>query len=201
MDVIKGWVQSDFPAFAGKAVTFERCYSMAESGDGGVAEHFMKACANIGPTVTVIKSHHGHIFGGATDTSWDLNSGYHEYGHSDVAFLFCIECFVAGAGGPYSPHQMHITDPTKAIFPNIHSGKGVYGPTFGNGHDLHISDTPGAGASGEPSMAWLGKTYACPVGNYGDTACENYFDGPGTGSYGTRKFEVDDYEVFVLKAT
>ena len=56
-----------------------------------------------------------------------------------------------------------------------------YGPTFGGGHDLHISNN--ANISGA-SYSDLGHTYQLPAGQ------QNAF------FTGTRNFNVTDYEVF-----
>ena len=57
----------------------------------------------------------------------------------------------------------------------------TYGPTFGDGHDLHVSNN--ANTSGE-SYSNLGYTYQRPAGQQ-----HAFFTG-------TRNFNVTDYEVF-----
>ena len=61
------------------------------SRDGFKAVDFHKHCDNKGPTVTIIKSEHGKIFGGYTTVSW--TSPYDKYGKSyrdKEAFVFSI---------------------------------------------------------------------------------------------------------------
>lgn len=55
------------------------------SRDGFEAATFHTRCNNRGPTVTVVKSAQGHVFGGYSDVSWD-SSG--QFRHSQTAFLF-----------------------------------------------------------------------------------------------------------------
>ena len=98
---IKGWVQAGFAAFKGKAVKLVRCYSMAQSGDGGKSQGFHTACDNKGPTVTVVKTTKGWIFGGAADMSWASGNAHVA---SDSAFLFCVKC--AGTNPGAEPSQL-----------------------------------------------------------------------------------------------
>jgi len=207
VETIKGWVQSDFPSFAGKAVTFERCHSMVESGNpNGVAFH--ATCDGKGPTVTVIKTSEGNIFGGATDGSW--GSGWTS---SEVAFLFCIKCM--GPMGRY-----HLSGPDNYWTASLSSV--VQGPTFGvspeRDNKMALRIAGGDVGAGFISSTSLGHTYTCPVGpvpnlehydypddckgacNGGDDAYKNYMPGETTHDGKQGYFKVADYEVFVLKA-
>ena len=58
-----------------------------------------------------------------------------------------------------------------------------YGPSFGGGHDLHISGNANANTS---SYSILGNTYKCPSGQQ-----STFFTG-------AQQFSVADYEVFGL---
>ena len=66
---------------------------------------------------------------------------------------------------------------------NAISSYSSYGPTFGAGHDLHISNNANANSS---SYSRLGLTYECPPGQQ-----ETFFTG-------SNPFTVTDYEVFGL---
>ena len=59
-----------------------------------------------------------------------------------------------------------------------------YGPTFGGGHDIHVSDNANTNTS---SYSNLGHTYECPPGQ------QNTF------FTGGRNFTVTNYEVFALQ--
>ena len=191
METIKGWVQSDFPAFAGKTVTLERCHSMAES-TNDQATAFHATCDNKGPTVTVIKSAQGYIFGGVTDASWVSDDVWAS--ETDAPFLFCLKCFGTVPDTP-AAHQIHMREATTSAF----WGGASYGPTFGSAHDL----TMGGSADGREGYhyASLGTTYVCPLNTAAGTTeeCNRYF-ADATDFPGTFAFKVADFEVFVLKA-
>ena len=59
-----------------------------------------------------------------------------------------------------------------------------YGPSFGAGHDLHISGNANVNTS---SYSYLGDSYQCPAGQPGYTFLA-----------GNMNFTVADYEVFGL---
>ena len=62
-----------------------------------------------------------------------------------------------------------------------------YGPTFGSGHDLRISDNYDKGTN---SYSYLGNTYKLPTGySYGTTQAKSLL----ADSY---YFKMDEYEVF-----
>ena len=68
----------------------------------------------------------------------------------------------------------------------IHSSP-TWGPTFGGGHDLHISDNCHVNTI---SYSNLGNTYKLPTGYVHGT------DQARSLLAGTRNFKVDEYEVF-----
>jgi len=181
---VKGWVQNDFSEFKDQSISLERCYSMAQSGDGGSAKGFHDACNGRGATVTIVKTKEGHVFGGAADKSWASPSNG-AYTASDSSFLFCINC--AGAKPNAAPGQLKLTGKDSGKFALYHDSR--FGPIFGRGHDLYIASRPG----GTSTAAHLGHTYTCPDGQPGSTGCNNYLAG-------SRSFVIADFEVFVLKA-
>ena len=96
--------------------------------DGSRSNIFHNKCDNKGPTIILCKNEKDNIFGGYSSISWTTNAGYKS---ANGSFLFTLT-------------NIHNTPPTK--FPNTqnencavyhHSG---YGPTFGDGFDLCISD-------------------------------------------------------------
>ena len=96
--------------------------------DGSRSDVFHNKCDNKGPTIILCKNEKDNIFGGYSSISWTTNTGYKS---ANGSFLFTLT-------------NIHNTPPTK--FPNtqnencaVYHNSG-YGPTFGNGHDLYISD-------------------------------------------------------------
>ncbi|KAK8809943.1 hypothetical protein WA158_000886 [Blastocystis sp. Blastoise] len=92
---------------------------------------FHNYCDYKGETVTIIKhigkNNHINIFGGYTDQSWDSYSGWKP---NSKEFLFTLS-------------NDHGIPPTK--YDNTNSSCGLYcgssyGPMFGGGNDIHISD-------------------------------------------------------------
>ncbi|KAK8807828.1 hypothetical protein WA158_007357 [Blastocystis sp. Blastoise] len=97
------------------------------------ASEFHKYCNNKGETVTIIKhigkNNHINIFGGYTDQSWESRTSNCNKSYSNE-FLFTLS-------------NEHGILPTK--YDNTNSSYGIccgssYGPTFGGGNDIHISD-------------------------------------------------------------
>ena len=140
------------------------------SKDGFSAGQFHSLCDNKGPTLVLVKSRLGFYFGGFNSTSWN-SSG--QWSQTPNCFLFSLN--------HKTKHEIY-QNPQHAIY--HHSG---YGPTFGGGHDLHISSDCHKNLS---SYSNLGHTYKCPFG-YNNDQSKNYLAG-------THHFEVEDYEVFQL---
>ncbi|KAK8805921.1 hypothetical protein WA158_002577 [Blastocystis sp. Blastoise] len=97
------------------------------------ASEFHKYCNNKGETVTIIKhighNNHINIFGGYTDQSWESRTSWKSYSKE---FLFTLS-------------NEHGIPPTKYDYAIIDSSFGIgcsssYGPVFGYGHGIHISD-------------------------------------------------------------
>jgi len=186
VDTVKGWVAADLPAFEGKPVTLTRCYSMTDDGDGdgaGYSVTFHAACDDKGPTVTVVQASNGHRFGGVADKSWTLDD-FSGFTYSDVAFLFCLDCF-----GPVDPreakaHQLKLINKGGQAQGHYAS----YGPLFGNGNpDLFLTE---AGQFVDTSR--LGTGYTCPIGQKGEDACQRYMSGS------PNKDTPANWEVFVM---
>jgi hypothetical protein len=96
------------------------------SRDGASAASFHLLCDDQGPTVTLIKSSGGYVFGGYAGVAWSSDDEEHA---CPSAFLFTVT----------NPHG----DPITRFMSNgdgqavgCHSG---YGPIFGYGNDLHVS--------------------------------------------------------------
>ena len=90
---------------------------------------FHRRCDYEERTVTIIKSTNGYLFGGYIPGSWSTKGSYQR---DPQAFLFTLI-------NPYkiSPRKFVIkTSRANYAFYNHYS----YGPTFGGGHDIRISD-------------------------------------------------------------
>jgi len=92
--------------------------------DGAASNNFHALCDNKGATVVVVETTEGVIFGGYSDVSWSSSGDYQE---SSTSFLFQIRPSMKKFLAHWYPHG-------NAVFT-----RAGYGPTFGNGHDLHIA--------------------------------------------------------------
>jgi len=93
------------------------------SKDGQASSNFHSACDGKGPTLVIVQTTTGNIFGGYTSTSWANNGSW---GKAEQAFLFRLR-----------PGMRHysIKKGREAYAMYRHSS---YGPTFGRAHDLYI---------------------------------------------------------------
>ena len=100
------------------------------------------------------------------------------YFQSNNAFLFSLK------NSDNQHYKMTVKSPVYAIY-----CRSTYGPTFGGGHDLRISDNCHLNTN---SYSNLGHTYKLPTGYvYGTDQARRLL--AGTYSY---NFKVDEYEVF-----
>ena len=77
---------------------------------------------NKGPSITIIRNKaNGKIAGGYTEVTWTTRNGY---AADPNAFVFSVD----------SKEKYSVKNVNNAIFDHV-----SYGPTFGNGHDLHIA--------------------------------------------------------------
>ena len=120
-----------------------RLYRATDPDVGFTAAKFHSLCDGKGPTLTLIQTTLGHIFGGFTTVSWELNSGYK---NDTQSFIFSVD-----KQTKYPIFQNYVY----AI--NCNSS---YGPTFGGGHDIHVSDNSNANNS---SYVNSPHTYNVPV--------------------------------------
>ena len=100
------------------------------------ARKFHELCDGVGPTITIIKSNFGNIFGGYTSKKWPKTTGSSEIDYD--AFLFLIrsndknetaKCPLyfgtsANIGIPFAIHHFEKS-----------------GPIFGSGFDIRIADS------------------------------------------------------------
>jgi len=138
------------------------------SRDGFDAIKFRTNCNNKGPTLTIIVSSTGDIFGGYTSNSWNGNTN--NYVNDNSSFIFTLK-------------NKHNIKPTKYICNYPQYGiydNSSYGPCFGGGFDICIYDKANTSTS-----------------NYTNFP-HSYTDSTGVGreTLTTYNFTVRDYEVF-----
>ncbi|CAH3166205.1 unnamed protein product, partial [Porites lobata] len=155
---------------------WKRCWRA--SVDGWAATTFHSRCDGKGPTVTIIRVGR-YIFGGYTSIPWA--SGYARYQDDSKAFLFSLvnkpgwAPFKLPQSGKYSYNKNSI------YF------RSTYGPTFGGGHDIYISNSA---SSNRNSHSDLGYTYSPPSGySYRSTFTQSFLAGSLT-------FTPDEVETF-----
>eukprot|EP00957_Ditylum_brightwellii_P163015 12413276-Ditylum_brightwellii.AAC.1 len=143
------WLDEDSCDFATKLL-------YCTSHDGWQAYNFHSKCDHQGPTLTVIRSTRGYIFGGFCDTAWSSNSGCKA---SAKVFLFTLKCYSGLA-----PTKMRLNQRNNGSAVNHHHG--AYGPTFGAGYDIYVYDNANSNSS---SSTNVGRIYECPAGQTGNT--------------------------------
>jgi len=100
-----------------KTIEFTLLYRSTR--DGRYEDSFHSKCDNRGPTVTIIQSTSGHIFGGYTELSWGTDTGYR---YDANAFIYSIT---------------HETKHSKQKNTNYSiCDSSTYCATFGGGHDI-----------------------------------------------------------------
>jgi len=115
--MIKKWLEKEFSNRKWKLL-------FRGSKDGHKSSSFHEKCNNKGPTVTIIKSKAGKIFGGFLDLPWRSSNTYL---NTKRAFLFSV------------------TEKKKCpMISDSYSGNAAcdypnYGPTFGGGHDIYLA--------------------------------------------------------------
>ena len=117
------------------------------SRDGFAASMFHSKCDGKGPTLTVIQSTDGAIFGGFTSYSWCGDGSYHE---DKTAFIYSIT----------KGYKCDKQNNTISIQCNSD-----YGPLFGDGHDIAIQNN--CDATNENFGTGVrsgGSTYQLPSG-------------------------------------
>jgi len=92
---------------------------------GDASNKFHAKCDGKGPTVVIVRSTTGAVFGGYTDMSWK----HKNYVRSTKSFLFRLR-----------PSMTRYKIKSGEVAYAIYAYNG-FGPTFGRGHDLHISSS------------------------------------------------------------
>uniref|UniRef100_A0A7S2MT83 TLDc domain-containing protein n=1 Tax=Helicotheca tamesis TaxID=374047 RepID=A0A7S2MT83_9STRA len=158
IETLYEWLSED--GFGGETQLLYRA-----SRDGWEPSKFHDLCDNQGPTVTVIESSEGYIFGGFADTPW--SSSVEGFRPSPKAFLFGLKCY-----SDIGPSKMKLKSPNivKAV-----DHQCDYGPSFGSNCYILRNDPDDDPKEG----CWeLCNKYQCPAGQYIDsffTQDENCF--------------------------
>jgi len=144
--------------------------------DGFSASIFHRTCDNKGPTMTIIKSSEGWIFGGFTTQSWSGTI----YKTDPQAFLFTFT----------NPHNIPAT---KFIVRSDRQNNAICafpgkGPTFGGAHDIYVSSN-----SNTDNNRFTGSHIGFPT-TYQDTT------GIARGMLftGSESFTTTDIEVYAI---
>lgn len=133
--ILSGEVNKDM--FVDKLGEWCRCNSFAllyrGSRDGFNASDFHRTCDNKGKTLVLVKNTSGHIFGGYASIPWARSAVKGSYMQAPGSFLFTLT-------------NVYMTEPVKFPLKKENNSNAVfcksdYGPTFGNGHDLHIASS------------------------------------------------------------
>jgi TLD protein len=161
--VVNGWVGTPFRKW-------KLCYR--QSTDGASNTTFHTNCDNTGPTVVVLTTAAGKLFGGYNSLTTTTDNAYHS---SDRAFLFSL---TANRRYPILAQMV-----AYAVYADPNAG-----PLFGGGHDLSTNLALGTAA------CVLGHTYACnklPAGTF-DNNCSQELCGANWGV----AVPISDVEVF-----
>ena len=144
-----------------KLMKLKLLYSTAVSDYNAHSFHYF--CNGKGPTLTVIKATNGKRFGGYASVSWlSLN----RYVNDDNAFLFSLD----------SKKCFKKKDKPSSLYDHYN-----YGPTFGEGHDLYISNE-------------------CKIKKDNYCSCPNTYNGVNAKDLaGENNFIVENYEVYSVK--
>jgi len=140
--------------------------------DGFAASTFHSLCNNKGSTLTVFKATSGYIAGGYASVSW---TSYGSYVVDSNAFLFTL------TNPSNMPMKLALTSSGNALYDYA-----PYGPTFGGGHDMHISDA----SNTNTNSYCYSHSYILPNGNYGYAG--------GSFMLGAGNFQVAEIEVFLV---
>ncbi|PRP81189.1 hypothetical protein PROFUN_02023 [Planoprotostelium fungivorum] len=117
--------------------------------DSSRAASFHILCDNQGPTVTIIESQNGDLFGGYTDGSW---TSANVYATTFGTFLFTLK----NPHGITARLNLRPQSRERSVCCN-----GAHGPTWGAGYDLHVADMSDCNMS---SYSYLPNSFEDPTG-------------------------------------
>ena len=145
---------------------------------GFEAKNFHRKCDGIGKTLTLVRVQSnfdkGHIFGGYTNAIWDSTDQYKlDYN----AFIFSL------VNASHLPIKMKFNGTNKNS--SIYCGAN-YGPTFGGGYDIFISNDAN---KNEESYSKLDYSYKHPSYMYGSNEAKTFL----AGSFHFKLSEIEVY--------
>ncbi len=147
------------------------------SRDGFSGYSFHSKCDGISNTVTIIKTTSNSVFGGFTSASWP---SYYGSNYDANAFIFSLR-----RSGISNKEIFNITNPSYGIYSYYNS----YGPIFGGGHDIYVSDYSN---QNQNSYSNLGYSYQLPENTtHGSEEAKNYL----AGTYYWQTTEIEVYQV------
>jgi len=138
--------------------------------DGDSVSNFHSRCDGKGATVVIYESVNGNVFGGYTSRSWS-NPSSGNYYSSSGSFLFRLR------------PSMERYDLKSGRENNAVYLRNTYGPTFGGGHEIYITD----------NCRSIANCYS---------NCGNTYDVPSSYELtgGNRNFRIKDYVVLLATA-
>jgi hypothetical protein len=122
----------------------------------------------------VIETTKGFIFGGFTPLVWDSTTNAYKSDSSQTSFLFSLKNARNSA-----PHKFRLSSGSNAI-----NSVSSYGPTFGSGHNIYVSDGCNANAS---SYTNIGSAYVKDTGIAGNQVLAGEYN-----------FTVKEIEIFMI---
>ena len=157
------------PELSGKTATL----LFRASRDGFTGKAFHSKCNGKQPTITLIKSEHGYIFGGYTQAPWNKKT---DYVNDSNAFIFTFK-------------NGNILE----VFKQKQTSHSIYNrpdylATFGGGHDIHLCDNCNSSNS---SYSNFGHTFNTPGAQYGTEQAKSYL----AGSYNFKVLEIETYQL------
>lgn len=161
MEKIKNWIDDK------KCLQLKLLYRL--STDGQRSADFHSKCDGKGPTLVLIENTMGKRFGGYTNLKWNSNNAY--LTNDPKGFIFSLDNMT----------KFMCSNQTYNIY-----GAASYGPTFGGGHDIYISDNSSSNNSSYCSFPHSYGSGTIPGGS-------NFYI---TGSY---NFTVKDIEVYLVE--
>ncbi len=141
------------------------------SRDGFAAADFHRLCDGKGPTLTIVQTPQGWVFGGYASSSWNSTTG---------GFVSALDSFLFTLRNSRNlpPQKFTLKEPASPMY--CHAN---YGPTFGAGRDLCVASQANANSQ---SYSDLGTSYARSAGCTSDLfAGAKYFTVAEVEVYGT----------------
>ncbi|KAH3743062.1 hypothetical protein Pelo_15532 [Pelomyxa schiedti] len=154
--------------------------------NGFESTQFHAICDNRGPTLVIARTPSGHVFGGFTRANWASVACGYVADSSGSTFLF-------SAKRPGHPRDANSVIKFQIPGTNaIHAHPG-YGPTFGDGHDLHISNLCNGNQSSYTKLP-----YRCTMPDRLPDTLSLSSELWNTFFAGSYAFTVEDYEVYSI---